>query len=205
MNSTPTSRFASTMFRPHGSTAMMTMPGTMNTIGASVNTSPSATRRLQHFLLHQLDRVGNRLQQAERPEPVRPQPRLHAPHDPPLDPDVDDRHGADERHDADRPEQRRHHVHRPVRRARICRSASSISPLRFERSRMSHQLSVTIVSSARDHRSSSPTLISMLPSVTIASAIVLPDGHLLQHAQVDQRRRAARASGTAPGPPSLTT
>ena len=57
---------------------------------------------------------------------------------------------------------------------------------------------------ARHHRSISPTLISMLPSVTIASAIAVPTVISLQHAQVDQRRRA-HVPAVRRGPPSLTT
>ena len=97
---------------------------------------------------------------------------------------------ADEGDDADRAEQRRDDVDEPVRAAGVADQLARSAPLRFERSRMSYQLSVMIVRSARDHRSSSPTLMSMLPSVTMASAIVLPTVISFSDAEVDQRRRA---------------
>ena len=178
------------------------MPGTVKAIGAKREDDAVGDARLQHFLLHQLDRVGDRLQQPERPESVRPEARLHAPDHAPLDPDVDDRRAADERDDADRAEQRRIvYTSQPARRRREqvedraaqVREVADVPPVgRDDRQQHVHQ------------RSTSPTLMSMLPSVTIASAIVWPTVISFSTLRlISEGARTCQRYGAAP--PSLTT
>jgi hypothetical protein len=69
--------------------AMNDVPAAM--IGATKKTS---------FLQRQLERVGDRLQQAPRPGPVGPRPVLHPTDDPALEPDHEDR-GEDQEHEDD--------------------------------------------------------------------------------------------------------
>jgi hypothetical protein len=98
--------------------------------------------------------------------------RLHAPDDAPLDPDVDDRHAADERDDADRAQQPRNHVDQPGRPAGVIDQVEDGAAQVREVADVPPVIGDDRQQAA--HRSTSPTLMSMLPSVTIASAIVCP-------------------------------
>ena len=159
--------------------------------------------RLQHFLLHQLDRVGDGLKQAERPEAVRAETRLHAADDAPLDPDVDDGDAADERDDAQRPQQRRDDVDQPVRPARVTDQLLDLSAQVGEITEV-EPVAGDDRQQREDHRSSSPTLMSMLPSVTMASAIVLPTVISFSTLRlISDGARTCQRYGA--GPPSLTT
>ena len=71
--------------RSKGMTANAIRAGTIATIGARVNTHLSARDRRDVFLQQQLDRVGDRLQRAVRPDPHRAEPDLHPRDDLPLE------------------------------------------------------------------------------------------------------------------------
>ena len=69
----------------NGIVAKISMHGIRKTIGARLKIGRSAAVGHQVFLHHQLQRVGDRLQQPVRPDAVRTDARLHARRELPLE------------------------------------------------------------------------------------------------------------------------
>src|ERR1700722_15474307 len=75
---------------PHGMTAKLMKAIVPDITGAAMNNSLSRGGGVCFFLGRQLERIRDRLEQPERPGPVRARPVLHPPDDPPLGPDHED-------------------------------------------------------------------------------------------------------------------
>ena len=81
--------------------------------GRQVEEEAVRPERYQRLLLHELERVGERLQEAEGADPVRTLADLELREQPPLHPAADQQYTAHEREDAEPAQQRRHPVGEP--------------------------------------------------------------------------------------------
>ena len=167
----PAGTSAKTMFGPNGITAKSSHRRRHEEDRRRPHQRAVCAGGCERLFLHQLDRVGDRLQQAEGPHAIRPLARLDASDDAPLavhpheqlrrqDEDDEGRHEADDR---------RHDVGQFARR-------DLVDPLE-DHARQVREVAEVVPVVRREYlhqRSISPTTISTEPSATIASAIEPP-------------------------------
>ena len=192
------------MLRPHGSTASIAMPGTVNMIGAIVKIRPEAVFGCSTSFCISLIASAIGWSRPKGPRRFGPRRDCMRPTTRRSTQMLMTGDAADEADDAERAEQRRDDVDQPCRPAEIVddvedraadvREVADVPPVvgHDGQERQQH------------HRSNSPTLMSMLPSVTIASAMLFPTVISCSTLRlISEGARTCQRYGA--GPPSLTT